>query len=294
MRCSSWERPDFPARRGAASGWSSWKPLGGVLTSQPSAIGLGPGPFGPLAVFVRGTDGKVWYRTLGTGGWSGWALLGGQLLSGTGPATGGFGILLLAVAGTDRHAWMFSQTDGTRYGFVDFGGLTIASPAPAAITIPVFAVFARGTDNALWYRQGHLPLAPGGPWVSLGGRLTSGVTAASEDRGKTYVFALGTDNHIWMRSGVFPGSFPGNVARAASRIRHDRVTAALASHDSRPKSILKSPRSHCLPVASSMAHAAGLLPACSSLSPTSSHFTRPVRGGRRIYRAALVMSLLAR
>ena len=191
-----------------ASGWSSWQSLGGVLTSQPAAIGLGPGPFGSLAVFVRGTDGKVWYRTLGTRGWSGWAPLGGRLLPGTGPVAGGFGILLLAVAGTDRHAWMFSQTDGTRYGFADFGGHTTASPAPAALTIPVFVVFARGTDNALWYRQGHLPLAPDGPWRSLGGRLTSGVTATSEDRGKTYVFALGTDNHIWMRSGVFPSLAP--------------------------------------------------------------------------------------
>ena len=190
-------------RHQTATGWTGWQSLGGVLTSKPSAIGLGPSaPFGSLPVFVRGTDGKAWYRTLGTSSSSKWALLGGQLLPGTGPATGGLGILLLTVAGTNHHVWVFSDTDLTQYGFADFGGRTTADPAVAAITIPTFVVFARGTDNALWARGGHLPLAPDGSWQSLGGKLTSGVTATGEDRGKTYVFVLGTDNQIWMRSGA--------------------------------------------------------------------------------------------
>jgi len=80
----------------------------------------GPGsPFGSLAVFARGTDGMVWYRSLGTGGWGRWALLpagntaasfAGRLLPGTGPAASGVGALLLAVTGTDRHAWLSSIT----------------------------------------------------------------------------------------------------------------------------------------------------------------------------------------
>ena len=201
-------------RHQAASGWSRWQSLGGVITARPSAAGLGPGsPFGSLAVFARGTDGMVWYRTLGTGGWGRWAPLpagntaapfAGRLLPGTGPAASGVGTLLLAVTGADRHAWLFSITGtATRYGFVDFSGQTTADPAPVSVTPASIEVFARGTDSALWSRDGMLPLAPAGSWQSLGGRLTSGVTASYGGRGfKMYVFALGTDNQIWMRSGI--------------------------------------------------------------------------------------------
>jgi hypothetical protein len=64
-------------------------------------------------------------------------------------------------------------------------------------------VFTRVADGALWSREGMLPLAPTGSWRSLGGRLTSGVTASNGGRGfKMNVFALGTDNQIWPRSGI--------------------------------------------------------------------------------------------
>ena len=197
-----------------ASGWSSWQSLGGAIAARPSAVGAEQ--FG-FSVFARGTDGKVWYRTLGTSGWSKWALLpagstpstfGGRLLPGTGPGAGGAGFLLLAVVGIDHHVWLFSLTGGlTQYGFVDFGGRTAADPAPISVTPASIEVFARGTDNTLWHREGHLPLAPDGSWHSLGGKLTSGVTATYGGRGqKGYVFVLGTDNQIWMRSGPAPGS----------------------------------------------------------------------------------------
>ncbi len=197
-------------RHQTGSGWSAWQSLGGVITSRPTATGAvaasgtGAGPFGPFGVFARGTDGKVWYRTLGTSGWSKWATSGGRLLPGTGPGADGAGILELAVAGIDHHVWLFSLTGGlTQYGFVDFGGRTTADPAPISVTPASLEVFARGTDNALWSRGGHLPLAPDGSWHSLGGKLTSGVTATYGGRGqKGYVFVLGTDNQIWMRSGL--------------------------------------------------------------------------------------------
>ena len=64
--------------------------------------------------------------------------------------------------------------------------------------------FARGLDNALWYAQSALPLGGAVRWQSLGGRLTSGVTAATTRSGQVYVFALGGDNQVWMRTGVWP------------------------------------------------------------------------------------------
>ena len=118
-----------------------------------------------------------------------------------------------AYTGTDQHVYLRDVTRPAQPA-AGLGGRLIGGPGLAAAppgllgAAEPLTVFGRGTDNALWYRQGHLPLAPEGPWRSLGGRLTSGVTATSEDRGKTCVFALGTDNHIWMRSGFFPALAP--------------------------------------------------------------------------------------
>ena len=91
--------------------------------------------------------------TLGTSGWSRWALLGGKPLPGTGPATGGSDPAAHG-SRTDHHVSVFSEPDSTQYGFADFGG---APPPtrPGPITIPVFVVLASGTDNALWARGGH-------------------------------------------------------------------------------------------------------------------------------------------
>jgi len=59
---------------------------------------------GKLSVFVHGTDGAIWYRTLGNGRWGGWTRLGGKLLPGTGPAAAYdyTGHLLATAVGTDR------------------------------------------------------------------------------------------------------------------------------------------------------------------------------------------------
>ena len=69
--------------------------------------------------------------------------------------------------------------------------------------------FARGTDNAAWHKEffGHTAGVTAG-WHSLGGKLTSGVTALTQQEalqfGPTSVFALGRDNRAWMDSGTWP------------------------------------------------------------------------------------------
>jgi hypothetical protein len=71
-------------------------------------------------------------------------------------------------------------------------------------------LFVRGTDNRLWERSRAVPLADGagfGPWNSLGGVLTSAVSA-SHAAVTTAVVALGTDNRIWMRAGEWPTLAP--------------------------------------------------------------------------------------
>ena len=51
---------------GAASEWSAWESLGGIVTAGPAATSWGPGR---IDTFVRGTDGAFWHRWF-EGGWS--------------------------------------------------------------------------------------------------------------------------------------------------------------------------------------------------------------------------------
>lgn len=184
-------------RHQTAAGWTSWQSLGGLIYSKPAVIIGGTNQLGTLNVFAAGTTGHIWYRVYGSGGWQAWAALGGpQLLSGTGPG-GGF-----ALVGTNENVYLFGRT-GTQNGYANFGGLSTASPGTAPIPAGL-VVFARGLDRALWSRPSALPIGPSGAWQSLGGVLTTGVTATTVTGGKTYVFGLGTDNNIWMRAGVWP------------------------------------------------------------------------------------------
>ncbi len=189
-------------RHQTASGWTGWQSLGGVLTSKPGAVTGGAIQFGALNVIAAGTGGGLWYRVWGTSGWHSWTALGGQhVLPGTGPA-GGSPTGEFVFAGANHHVWLYGRT-GTENGMIDFGGVTTSNPGIAAVA-PNLAIFARGTDSALWYRLSMRPIGAISGWASLGGRLTTGVTATTVPGGKTYVFGLGTDNNIWMRMGVWP------------------------------------------------------------------------------------------
>lgn len=194
-----------------ASGWTSWQSLGGIITSQPSAIAAPPGvtgEYGALAVFVRGNGGVMWYRSLRQSGWSPWTEFIGNLLPGTGPAavyesTGNFLAAAVGLA-PSKNVWLFRTTE-----FGQTSGRTPSTPGITFVAGRGDVVFARGLDNALWYEEnppGTLNVS--GSWHSLGGRLTSGVTATTVPSGKTYAFALGTDNQIWMRAGTWPALAP--------------------------------------------------------------------------------------
>jgi hypothetical protein len=185
----------------ATGQFTGWRSLGGKLTSKPAAATNMTNEFGALNVFVRGTDGALWYRVWGATGWKPWTFRGSSLLPGSGP---GASASEVAVVRSDRHITVLGRT-GTSNNFVDFGGRTTANPGITRVprALPVVA-FARGLDNALWYKESPLPLSGGLAWHSLGGKLTSGVTAATVPGGKTYVFVLGTDNQIWMRAGIWP------------------------------------------------------------------------------------------
>jgi hypothetical protein len=103
------------------------------------------------------------------GGWGAWRSLGGNLLTGTGPAAAyvtGDGPYVLA-AGTN-HGLYLDGPGVTAFNAV--GGLTNSTPAltaiPSAQNQPAALIgFARGTDNTGYYHR-FIANTPG--WHSMG------------------------------------------------------------------------------------------------------------------------------
>lgn len=101
--------------------WSSWKSLGGQITSGtgPTACSLGLGLFD---VFVQGTDRALWYKSY-SGGWSGWAPLGGYLTSSPDAAPNGPTVLPVYVrGGGSGDLWVIIRIGNSWTDWVHFGG----------------------------------------------------------------------------------------------------------------------------------------------------------------------------
>lgn len=186
--------------------WTAWAPLGGVLTSKPGAVSPGSGNF---TVFVRSGDGAVYQRAYTPApGFGLWQMVGGQVLAGTGPTDAALanGHVYVGVVGTDNHVYLKIANQST--GFFSIGRRTTANPALTAIENgTALAVFARGTDDAGYYNYYTEAGGPAG-FASMGGRLTSGVTAATATDGSTYTFGLGTDSQVYYRNATWSGSAP--------------------------------------------------------------------------------------
>jgi len=188
---------------------SSWNSIGGVTTSSPAATtpnGVSDNLM--IDVFVRGTDGAVWYRGYVGGAWSKWTSIGGQVAAGTGPAvcSWGAGRLDVFVEGTNGalyHKWS-SNSGATWSGWQNLGGKLTSSPAVSPPATNQLSVFVRGTDGACWYKK--WTGTAWSSWASLGGQLApdtgpgvmgAGVNATTDV--PTYeVFVQGTDHQLWL------------------------------------------------------------------------------------------------
>jgi hypothetical protein len=207
-------------RHQTISGWTRWSSLGGRIVASPAAAATMNGQFGQLVVVASGPGGNLWMRNYVAGAWTPWHRVPGRfedptalgpVLAGTGPAAAYAPNGDALVAAVDR----FGQTDlegnmgAFGYTLILAGGKTASSPAVTAADGQA-VLFVRGTDNRLWDRSRPVPLGDTdhfGPWTSLGGVLTSAVSA-SHAAVTTAVVALGTDNRIWMRAGEWPTLAP--------------------------------------------------------------------------------------
>ncbi len=144
---------------------SGWTSLGGVLTAPPAVATVD----GVITFFVRGTNGRIYTRTL-TSGYTEtpWACVGAPAAAQQATT----GITVFACEGTNDALWEATSSGGGWTAAVSLGGALIGSPAIAASSEQI-EFFAEGTTHAVYERT----TATG--WVSIGGSAVGGAGATA-------------------------------------------------------------------------------------------------------------------
>ena len=179
--------------------WSNWISLGGQIP-----VGTAPAASswdsGRLDLFVEGMNGALYHKSYTGSTWSSWENLGGKLTSSPGAAgLGEAQTIRVGARGGDGAYWYREFENGVWSGWNTLGGKLLAGTGPAL-------AWVQTGDNSFWLRDfvtgtNHQLYYSNGPWVSLGGYLTSSPTAASPIETTYYgdinVFVRGGDGGIW-------------------------------------------------------------------------------------------------
>ena len=157
---------------------SGWMTLGGLLSSGPGAAASKDSS--TLAVFARGLDNGLWYRTTTNGSsWSPWQTLGGILTSdpdvSANATNGGFTVV---ARGADEAAWMRSSNGSTWGEWTPLGGQLTSGPS-ISFDLKSFHVAARGTTYEVYVRDNTA--GSWSQWLNLGGYAVSDPNIAVVD-----------------------------------------------------------------------------------------------------------------
>jgi hypothetical protein len=167
------------------------------------------------AVYVRGTDARLYWRTVeafaAPGYSTDWrALPGGTVGSGPDALQVAPTTVLLAAKANDL-SLLVRQQNGTAFGgWLNLGGKITTAPALLhdQATSRIW-VFARGGDGAVWYRVRSAAGGTWAPWASIGGIVTSAPDAivttgepllavrARGLNGNEYIRALSLTTGVW-------------------------------------------------------------------------------------------------
>jgi hypothetical protein len=174
---------------------TTWKRLGGVLTSDPTLSAM---PSGRVDLFARGADNALWRIQSNDSGvtWGTWLSLGGILSSGPTSVSWGQDRIDVFVRGADGALWHMPFA-GSFLGWRSLGGGLSSDPEVASWTVNRLDVFVRGNDGALWHIA-WLGTAWSG-WEGLSGGISGGAGATSTSNGTVDVFARGNDGGLWSR-----------------------------------------------------------------------------------------------
>ncbi len=156
-----------------------------------------------IALFVRGTDGGLWYNHWdGTNGWSPtWTSLGGVLTSDPAATSSATGHIDVIVRGSDGALWQRTTTNGgtSWSNWIGLGGQLASGTGPAACSWGAgrLDVFVQGTDGVLYQKTWT---GSWSGWKSLSGKLTSSPAATSPASGVIDVYVRGTDNGLYQKT----------------------------------------------------------------------------------------------
>jgi hypothetical protein len=167
--------------------------LGGVARSEPAAVSWGPGH---SAVFVRGSDGALWYLMWDNGATTGWTSLGGQITWNPHVVSMGPGHLIVFYRGTNQQLWYREYANGVWGPHTNLGGTLTSSPIGISWGPGHVAVFTRGQAQDLWYRQ--RTGSTWDSWVSLGQIFQVDPVVVSRGSGLMDVFVRGLSNVAWI------------------------------------------------------------------------------------------------
>jgi len=170
--------------------WTSWLSFGGRLLE-----GTGPAAYSQgntVGFFVIGMNHQL-YRLYSSPVWKSF---GGYLTSSPSVTSPRLNIIYVAARGGNGALWLRMTTDGGTnwFSWNSWGGQLLEGTGPALVspTLSYITGFVTGANHQLYWLDGY-------SFVSLGGYLTSGPAAASQNTNWIDVFALGGNGDIWSR-----------------------------------------------------------------------------------------------
>ncbi len=191
------------------TGYSSYRGLGGQVTSRPALSARGGGR---VDLVARSASGSLAHRVSPAPGvWSAPRDLGGKVLAGTAPALAWTpsGRLDAFIVGTDQQVYRRSMTArGTWGSWEALGGRTTGDLTAVASSTAGVSLAMRGTDGK-GYVRGVAAARGSGRWTGLGGVLAAAPAIANAPgTAVTHVFASGTNGVLYRNTrtaGVWTG-----------------------------------------------------------------------------------------
>lgn len=150
--CARNSRSLLHRRRAATGAWSGWNNLGGTCAGDPTGA---RDASGRLFVFVRGLDGKLYfrYRTSATSAWNGtWGSLPAPVVGRAAVALDDASnkLRVFARRHTDNALYYASQNTTTFSGWTRLGGELLNSPVAGKRADQRVDAFVAGSDYQLW------------------------------------------------------------------------------------------------------------------------------------------------
>jgi hypothetical protein len=191
-------------------GWVGWRSLGGVLTTDITAVTVGS----DIYLFARGTDNAVYVNIGSSGNYGGWQRIGDLTVTSTiaavttgNPAQSGGRLVGIFARGSDNALYANALTGYQSSGWTSLGGAITSDPSGALVATgsPDVFVSVLGVDSALYVNRVRIGGAGQG-FERLGGFLTGNPVAiqpppvGGPDRYQPQVYARGTDNGLYVNT----------------------------------------------------------------------------------------------